>query len=122
MAKTAKDLELPRKEKKMTLLWWMGGSLAINALAWFLLWWKIPFTTSPVYLHYNIYFGIDLTGSWWQLFWLPASGLVIIIINGLMIFKLKKIPKVMQIIIMVATLVMQVMTLLSAVLVVLLNI
>lgn len=41
----------------------------------------IPKTDEMVYLHYTIYFGIDFIGSWLKLFWIPASGLGILILN-----------------------------------------
>ncbi len=35
-------------------------------------------------LHYNIYYGIDLVGPWWYLFALPAGGLAILLVNGVL--------------------------------------
>ncbi|NIP32637.1 hypothetical protein GWN91_02975 [Candidatus Saccharibacteria bacterium] len=32
-------------------------------------------------LHYNIYFGIDLIGSWYKIFTVPIVGLIFLIIN-----------------------------------------
>ena len=34
-------------------------------------------------LHYNIYFGIDLLGPWYQIFLLPILGLIFLLINFL---------------------------------------
>jgi hypothetical protein len=28
-----------------------------------------------------VYFGVDVIGAWWQLYFLPAIGLIILIIN-----------------------------------------
>jgi hypothetical protein len=30
---------------------------------------------SPVILHYNVYFGVDLIGDWWQIYIMPGMGL-----------------------------------------------
>lgn len=44
-------------------------------------------------LHYNIHFGVDLIGQWWQLFTAPAIALLITLLNILFaIFFLKKEP------------------------------
>lgn len=32
-------------------------------------------------LHYNVYFGVDLLGSWWQIFMLPGVAIVFIIMD-----------------------------------------
>lgn len=41
----------------------------------------LPPRAEPVFLHYTIYYGIDLIGSWWLLFLMPGSGLAIFILN-----------------------------------------
>ena len=51
---------------------WLGLLLAIKQLP------EIAF------LHYNIYFGIDLIGSRYQLLVLPAIGSVVLVINGVL--------------------------------------
>lgn len=33
-------------------------------------------------LHYNIYFGIDLLGDWYETLFIPVAGFFMIIING----------------------------------------
>lgn len=38
---------------------------------------------NPIFLHYNIYFGVDLIGPWYQMYALPAVGLVSLVINVL---------------------------------------
>jgi hypothetical protein len=36
---------------------------------------------SVVIIHYNVYFGIDLIGVWWQIFIIPTIGLLFTLIN-----------------------------------------
>ncbi|MFH0854275.1 MAG: hypothetical protein V1891_02175 [bacterium] len=36
---------------------------------------------AQLFLHYNIYFGIDWIGSWYEIYLYPLAGLSIIIIN-----------------------------------------
>lgn len=33
-------------------------------------------------LHYNIHYGVDWTGAWWQIFLLPAMGAVFFLMNS----------------------------------------
>ncbi len=93
----------------------------INAFSWGLILWKLPFTTDTVYLHYNVYFGIDLTGSWYGVLWIPGSGAVIAVVNTIAVFVLKQLPSIVKYIILGATAVMQCALLLASVLIVLLN-
>jgi len=53
-------------------------------------------TTNPVSLHYNIYFGIDLIGEWYKIYLLPASGLVVLIINWIISLILHNKSKVLS--------------------------
>src|SRR4030042_1891246 len=53
----------------------------------FLLLFKIGFkfnSSSQLFLHYNIYFGIDWIGSWYKIYIYPFAGLLIFIINFLL--------------------------------------
>lgn len=69
-------------------------SLFVNILIW--LWLSLASRdfAELIPLHYNIYFGIDLLGYWYQIFLLPLSGLVIFLLNfwlGLIIYQKEKI-------------------------------
>jgi hypothetical protein len=42
-------------------------------------------------LHYNIHYGVDWTGAWWQIFALPAMGIVFFLINtGIALFFVRR--------------------------------
>lgn len=56
-------------------------NVLMQAGAWWLLINKINPNTDPVFLHYNIYFGIDYLGEWYKVFWMPASGLCFYLLN-----------------------------------------
>lgn len=65
-----------------------------NIGLWLLLIWQARGFSDSISLHYNIYFGIDLLGSWYQIFLLPSFGLAFIVINfivGLAIYTREKI-------------------------------
>lgn len=60
-----------------------GISLFLNLaiFAFFLV--KIGFRTN-IPLHYNVYFGIDLIGNWYQLLIIPLFGFLIICLNNIL--------------------------------------
>lgn len=67
--------------------YWIGpmflGSIVVQIITWWYLLVNIHPTTEQIFLHYNTVFGIDLIGDWWQIFYLPAGGLLIFIVNYL---------------------------------------
>lgn len=73
-------------------------------------------------LHYNIHYGVDWTGVWWQLFLLPASGLGVVILNALMAFILIKREKMLVNVAMISSVILTAFLFLAMVFVVLLNI
>jgi len=56
-------------------------SLFLNIFIWFVMLWYIRDFPEIIPLHYNIYFGIDLLGPWYQIFFIPVSGLITILAN-----------------------------------------
>lgn len=68
-------------------------ALLLQASLWFLIFFKImPLVNQLDFLslHYNIYFGIDLIGSWYRIFYIPVAGLIFLIINIFLIILLYK--------------------------------
>lgn len=44
-------------------------------------------------LHYNIHYGVDWTGAWWRIFFLPMMGIVFFIVNtGIALFFVRRNP------------------------------
>ncbi|EKE19040.1 MAG: hypothetical protein ACD_9C00158G0004 [uncultured bacterium] len=64
--------------------WMIIGSLIINVVNWGLIIFYIRPVDFPIILHYNVYFGVDVIGPWWQVYFLPLIGLLIFIINTLL--------------------------------------
>ncbi|MFA6254727.1 MAG: hypothetical protein WC675_01685 [Patescibacteria group bacterium] len=56
-------------------------SLIANIILWLFLVWQARNFSDLIFLHYNIYFGIDLLGPWHQIFFLPLFGLGFLVIN-----------------------------------------
>jgi len=47
----------------------------------------------PVVLHYNVYFGVDMVGKWWQAYFLPCIGFGVLAVNttlGYVFYKQKE--------------------------------
>lgn len=69
-------------------------SLFFNVGIWILLNQFIEPTTELIYLHYNIYFGIDLIGEWYKVYLIPFSGFLILLVNylvGAIMYPTKKV-------------------------------
>lgn len=52
-----------------------------NLATWLVLYLRLTPAEFPIPLHYTIYFGIDYVDNWSQAYYLPLTGLIIIIIN-----------------------------------------
>jgi len=57
-------------------------ALTLNGLIWFWLLYNIGFQPDPVFLHYTILFGVDLTGPSSLVYSLPGLGLCLILFNA----------------------------------------
>ena len=57
------------------------ASLLVNILSWLWLVFQIHPQPEPIFLHYNVLFGVDYLGSWWKVFYLPLFGLLILLTN-----------------------------------------
>jgi hypothetical protein len=60
-------------------------------------------------LHYTIPFGIDLVGAWYQLYEIPIAGLVIALINFTLAYLFYTKQRYVAIIVVLATLILEVM-------------
>ena len=74
--------------KNKLLIFPLTTATLFNLAIWLLIYFKfypavysLPKEQSYIPLHYNIYTGIDLFGSWQRVFIWPAIGLVILIVN-----------------------------------------
>ncbi len=72
-------LKLFFKRLQVIILLSIAG--ASNIFSWIWLLWHIRPTEDPLFLHYSVLFGVDLTGPWHSVFVLPAIGLAIILLN-----------------------------------------
>ena len=64
-------------------------------MVWAWLLWNIRPQDESLFLHYNILFGVDLIGSWGQIFYIPLVGAIIFVVNfllGWFLFKKTELP------------------------------
>lgn len=59
------------------------ASAILNAAAWLWLAIEIHPRADYFFLHYNILFGVDEVGVWWQILYVPLTGLLILTVNTL---------------------------------------
>lgn len=63
-------------------LWLIILALATNIINWAILFIFLKPATENIILHYNVYFGVDMTGRRNLAFIMPGIGLILIIINS----------------------------------------
>jgi len=59
-------------------------SLLTNIITWLWLIKDIKSQAEPIFLHYNALFGVDYIGEWWRLFYIPLTGLTILVVNAIL--------------------------------------
>lgn len=61
--------------------WVIIAALLVNFGNWAAIAYFIRPVDFPIILHYNVYFGVDVIGAWWQVYFLPLIGLTILSVN-----------------------------------------
>ena len=56
-------------------------ALIFEVLIWLYAAFYVRGAAEPVFLHYNVVFGVDLIGEWWKVLYVPMSGFIIFLIN-----------------------------------------
>ncbi|HAR99835.1 MAG: hypothetical protein US57_C0001G0004 [Candidatus Moranbacteria bacterium GW2011_GWC2_37_73] len=64
--------------------WVMICAFFVNLANWGAIAYFIRPVDFPIILHYNVYFGVDVIGAWWQMYFLPLIGLVILCVNAVL--------------------------------------
>ena len=59
-------------------------SIVVNLAIFIFLYYFIGSSGQSVILHHNAYFGVDLVGGRWQVYLVPLTGLVFIVINSIL--------------------------------------
>ncbi len=89
--------------------WVLIGSLILNALNWGSIAFFIRPVDFPIILHYNVYFGVDVIGAWWQMYFMPFIGLLVLFVNAFLgyLFYQKK-ERIAAHLLMLATFIVQI--------------
>lgn len=61
--------------------WVLIGSFFVNLADWGLLAFFVRPVDFLIILHYNVYFGVDILGSWQEAYFLPAVGTFFLAMN-----------------------------------------
>lgn len=126
----SKFLEHPYREDLAVKITIILGAL-INLATWLVLYFKLsPFSYmeygqsafGQIYLHYNIYFGIDKIGQWYVSFIIPLLGLFILIFNNILAYIFYLQDKLISYVLAISQAVLQLILFAAAIFVILLNI
>lgn len=122
----SKFLDHPYRDDLTVKISFISG-LAANIFTWLILYYKLsPFAyltqAGQVYLHYNIYFGIDNIGSWYMALVIPLLGLLILVVNNILAYFFYIRDKVLSRILVLCAAFLQLVLLVASVFVILLNI
>ncbi|HLD21699.1 MAG TPA: hypothetical protein VJB65_02260 [Patescibacteria group bacterium] len=109
------------QKKNNAVFLFIIANILVNICSWAVLIWKIPRTQDIVFLHYNIYFGIDLAGNWVRIFLLPSSGLVILCVNAVFVLWHKRMDYFVRIMMMIVTTCFELVIFSATILLILLN-
>ncbi|MBI2410458.1 MAG: hypothetical protein HYV32_00985 [Candidatus Kerfeldbacteria bacterium] len=111
---------VPHKPDRLLFLFLLV-SILLSAASFGLILWKIPPTENTVFLHYNVYFGVDRTGNWRDIFWLPGSGAAMVVVNAALVLWSKRMDAFIRRLVLACTMLLQIVVFVAAVLLVLLN-
>lgn len=64
--------------------WVLIASIFANLVNWGVLAYFIRPVDFPIILHYNVYFGVDILGSWWEVYFLSGVGTFFWLINAIL--------------------------------------
>ncbi len=98
------------------------SSFIVNVATWLWLLWHIGPREDHIFLHYNVLFGVDLIGPWQHMLYLPGLGLLILLVNALVGWLFFRDDKFVSTIFNGISLICQLVILVVAQLIILLNV
>lgn len=96
-------------------------ALLLNIASWLSLMWQINAKHATFFLHYTVYFGVDWTGQWYKIFFVPLVGLLILLGNFTTAFIFYRSRKIISYLLVIAAVFTQVLVLLQSILLILMN-
>lgn len=87
------------------------------------IWHIVPLAKSSPYipLHYNVYFGVDRFGSWYNIFVLPALGLLFFLLNTMLQMHFFRSEKMLSRFLAISTVLIELIFVIAMMLIILLN-
>lgn len=120
MAKTIYPLKLYVRHRPHFILITLAG--LCNLAMWIWLAVNIQPGTDSIFLHYTILVGVDYIGQWWQVFYLPLTGLLIFAVNMALGCLLYNVDRFISYVLLMVNLASQALLLVAAALLVFLNV
>jgi len=100
----------------------LAAAILVNIFTWVWILFQIRPQDALIFLHYNVLFGVDFIGEWWRVYYLPLTGLFIIVINFVIGWLLFQKDKFISIILQSVSLICQIFLLVVSALLVFLNV
>lgn len=108
--------------KSHIIVWLLILGFLTNLIDWVILRIWIKPVDFSIILHYNVYFGVDLIGSYKQTYVLPMIGLILFMVNFLLsVFFYEKKERIASYILLIATLMIQLSLIVASVGIILIN-
>jgi hypothetical protein len=102
--------------------WTLITALLLNVINWIILVYFIRPVDFPITLHYNVYFGVDMIGAWWQAYFLPAIGLALLMVNTMLgYFFYQQKDRIIGHILLLATCIVQISVFIAVISIVIIN-
>ena len=108
--------------KNKITVWMIVLNLFFNMVNWVSLWYFIKPVDSSIILHYNVYFGVDMIGSWKMAYMLPGIGLSLFFVNFFLAYYFfKKTERIASHILLIASFMIQLSLLIACASIIMIN-
>lgn len=108
--------------KNPIIHWLLAGTVFLNVANWILLAIFIHPVDFKIIFHYNVYFGVDLIGDWWQPYILPLMGVIFLTVNcGLAVRFYRQKERIASYILLLASLMVQIGLIIASSSIILIN-
>lgn len=78
---------------KNSLISLIGAQTLVNAILWIVALTMFPRTSPAAILHYSVGVGIDFIGEGRQIMVLPAAGTVVLVLNGILAYGVRRMSR-----------------------------
>jgi hypothetical protein len=96
---------------KKSYLFWLA--FIVNIITWLFIYFKIKPASEVIPLHYNIFYGADFAGKAYFIYFMPAIGLAILLVNYFFYKKSEKFEKFAGQLLLAVSLFVQLMVLIA---------